>query len=70
VSFATITRCVASQQVFIVVIYFIINSVQNLLDTPLYLLTVKNQTNVHMIFLTGNSLRNKTVKYSHSHRTP
>jgi hypothetical protein len=43
VSFATITLCVASQQVFVVVavavaaaIYFIIDSVQKLLDTPSY----------------------------------
>jgi len=36
VSFAIITLCVASQQVFIVVIlYFIIDSVQKLLETPL-----------------------------------
>jgi hypothetical protein len=33
VSFATITFCDASQQVF-VVIYFIIGSVRKLLDTP------------------------------------
>jgi len=37
VSFAAITLCVASQRVFIVVsVYFIINSVCTLLDTPLY----------------------------------
>jgi hypothetical protein len=37
VSFATITLRVASQQVFIiVVVYFIIDSVQKLLDTPMY----------------------------------
>jgi hypothetical protein len=35
VSFATITLCVASQQMFIVV-YFVIDSVWKLLDTPLY----------------------------------
>jgi hypothetical protein len=36
VSFATITLCVASQEVFVVVVvvYFIINSVQKLMDTP------------------------------------
>jgi hypothetical protein len=34
VSFAAITLCVASQRVFIIVVYFIINSVQELLDTP------------------------------------
>jgi hypothetical protein len=42
VSFAAITLCVASQQVFVVVVvvvvvvYFVIDSIQKLLDTPLY----------------------------------
>jgi hypothetical protein len=38
VSFAAITLCVASQQVFavVVVVYFVIDSVQKLLDTPSY----------------------------------
>jgi hypothetical protein len=37
VSFAAITLCVASQWVFIVVsVYFVIDSVQRLLDTPSY----------------------------------
>jgi hypothetical protein len=39
VSFAAITLCVASQLVFIVavvVVYFIIDSVRKLLDTPTY----------------------------------
>jgi hypothetical protein len=36
VSFAAITLCVASQQVFIVVVYFVIDSVRKLLDTPSY----------------------------------
>jgi hypothetical protein len=35
VSFAAITICVASQRVFIVV-YFVIDSVRKLLDTPLH----------------------------------
>jgi hypothetical protein len=35
VSFAAITLCVASQRVFIVV-YFVIDSVRKLLDTPSY----------------------------------
>jgi hypothetical protein len=35
VNFAAITLCVASQQVFIIVVYFIIDSVQKLLDTSL-----------------------------------
>jgi hypothetical protein len=34
VSFAAITLCVASQRVFIV--YFVIDSVRKLLDTPSY----------------------------------
>jgi succinate-acetate transporter protein len=35
VSFAAITLCVASQRVFIVVsVYFVIDSVRKLLDTP------------------------------------
>jgi hypothetical protein len=36
VSFAAITLCVASQQVFVVVVYFVIYSVRKLLDTPSY----------------------------------
>jgi hypothetical protein len=37
VSFAAITLCVASQRVFIVVVYFVIESVRKLLDTPSYI---------------------------------
>jgi hypothetical protein len=36
VSFATITLCDASQRVFIVVVYFVVDSVRKLLDTPSY----------------------------------
>jgi hypothetical protein len=36
VSFASITLCVASQRVFIAVVYFVIDSVPKLLDTPSY----------------------------------
>jgi hypothetical protein len=36
VSFTAIIVCVASQQVFIVVIYFVIDSVRKLVDTPSY----------------------------------
>jgi hypothetical protein len=35
-SFAAITLCVASQQVFIVVVYFVIDLTRKLLDTPSY----------------------------------
>jgi hypothetical protein len=37
VSFATITLYVASQRVFIIVVYFVIDSVRNILDTPSYI---------------------------------
>jgi DNA-binding transcriptional regulator WhiA len=38
VSFSAITPCVASQRVFIiVVVYFVIDSVRKLLDTPSYM---------------------------------
>jgi len=39
VSFTTITLCVASQRVFVVVVvYFVIDSVWKLLDTPSYVM--------------------------------
>jgi hypothetical protein len=38
VSFAAITLYVASQRVFVVLVYFIIDSVRKLLDTPLYMI--------------------------------
>jgi hypothetical protein len=45
VSFATITLYVASQQVFIVVsIYFVIDLVWKLLETPLYLSVLLSQS--------------------------
>jgi hypothetical protein len=38
VSFAALTLCVASQRVFIfVLVYFVIDSVRKLLDTPSYI---------------------------------
>jgi hypothetical protein len=37
VSFTAITLCVASQRVFVVVVYFVIDSVRKLLDTPSHL---------------------------------
>jgi hypothetical protein len=37
VNFAAITLCVDSQRVFIVVVYFVIDSVRKLLDTPSYI---------------------------------
>jgi hypothetical protein len=50
VSFAAITLCIASQRVFIVVsLYFVIDSVRKLLDTPLYA-AVKNRRNSLPVF--------------------
>jgi hypothetical protein len=44
VSFAAITLCVASERVFIViVVYFVIDSVRELLDTPTYVVSRKTQ---------------------------
>jgi uncharacterized membrane protein len=42
VSFAVITLCVASQRVFIVVVYFVIDSVRKLLDIPSYIVNHKD----------------------------
>jgi hypothetical protein len=36
VNFAVITLFVASQRVFIIVVYFVSDSIRKLLDTPLY----------------------------------
>jgi hypothetical protein len=36
-SFAVITLCVVSQRVFIIVVYFVIDSFRIILDTSLYL---------------------------------
>jgi hypothetical protein len=45
VSFAAITLCIASQRVFIVVsVYFVIDSVRKLLDTPSYNVKVLGHT--------------------------
>jgi hypothetical protein len=41
VSFAARTLCITSQRVFIVVVYFVIDAVRKLLDTPPYKTTGK-----------------------------
>jgi hypothetical protein len=52
-SFAAITLCVASQRVFIVVsVYFVIDSVRKLLDTPSY----QNQSLTPMTTTGGTSV--------------
>jgi hypothetical protein len=47
VSFAATTLYVASQRVFIVIIYFVIDSVRKILDTPSYV-TKRIQTSVRV----------------------
>jgi hypothetical protein len=48
VSFAAVTLCVASQQVFVsTVVYFVIDSVRKLLDTPSYTHTIYIYTHTH-----------------------
>jgi hypothetical protein len=53
VTFAAITLCVASQRVFVVVVvvvvYFVIDSVQKLLDSPSYVSNVKSLYYVRFI---------------------
>jgi hypothetical protein len=43
VTFASITLCVASQRVFIVVVYFVIDSVRKVLDTHSYCVSLKRK---------------------------
>jgi hypothetical protein len=43
VSFAAITLCVASQRVFIFVVYFVIDSVRKLLDTLSYIARLRGK---------------------------
>jgi hypothetical protein len=47
VNFVSITLCVASQRVFIVVVYFVIDSVRKLLDTPSYVAFNKARSDEH-----------------------
>jgi hypothetical protein len=51
VSFATIILCVASQRMFIVVVYFVINSVRKLLDTPSYVMQTDGYSSSSSSFL-------------------
>jgi hypothetical protein len=53
VRFSTITLRVASQRVFIVAVYFVIDSVQKLLCTPSYVQDVVVYEGVSKTFWTG-----------------
>jgi hypothetical protein len=70
VSFAVITLCVASQRVFIVVVYFIIDSVRKLLDTPSYVDPTLLKTryfwvlcNIHAILFRGLQMGRRRQYY-------
>jgi hypothetical protein len=54
VRFAAITLCVASQRVFIVVVYFVIDSVRKLLVTPSY--SIKGRENLLTSWVTNRFL--------------
>jgi hypothetical protein len=65
-SFAAITLCVASQRMFIVVVvvvaaaaaavYFVIDSVRNLLDTPSYIHTSIYELDSRNIFTSSRNI--------------
>jgi hypothetical protein len=54
VSFAIVTLCIASQQVFVVV-YFITSPVQKLMGTPSYVCILKEMTAVSFRVLSEHS---------------
>jgi hypothetical protein len=63
VSFAAITVYVASQRVFIVIsVYFFIDSVRKLLDTPEYITVNRNnQDSLQDAYIGSSSLITKTL---------
>jgi hypothetical protein len=56
VRFAAINLFVASQDVFVVVVYFVIDSVRKLLDTPSYIRPL-SQLTFHQVLLVIKSRR-------------
>jgi hypothetical protein len=46
VSFATITLCLASQRLYNVAVYFVIDSVRKILDTPSYFTTTAKEKRI------------------------
>jgi hypothetical protein len=61
-SFATITLCVASQRVFIVVsVYFVIDSVRKLLDTPSYCINLRSILRVSKFVTAHTHLLSKLI---------
>jgi len=77
VSFATVTLCVASQRVFIVVIlYFVVDSVRILLDTPSQFVKGVFEGNVptfatkSQVRVAGNALSNTSLECYHCSDLP
>jgi hypothetical protein len=56
VSFAAITLCVSSQRMFIVIVYFVIDSVRKLLDTPSYTRKCRSRCNFCLTWRTNRTL--------------
>jgi hypothetical protein len=63
VSFAAITHCVASQRVFIVVVYFVIDSVRKIWIHPRICNTQFNKLRLKMVKLWAVSFINNVVHY-------
>jgi len=65
VSFAATTLCVASQRLFVVVVYFVIDSVRKLLDTSSYTASQPRNTRTWNVLLNENLelVQNKTFSH-------
>jgi hypothetical protein len=53
--FAAITLCVVSQRVFIIVVYFVIDSVRELLDAPSYIV------DMNLVVININTIKKNTT---------
>jgi len=56
VSFAAVSLCVASQRAFVVVVYFVVDSVRKLLDTPSYKVPECYSVLDRFVFISGYKL--------------
>jgi hypothetical protein len=63
VSFTVITLCVASQRVFVVVVvvYFVIDTVRKILDTPSYMYFEVKQLNPFKYTIYNHSLTSEHI---------
>jgi hypothetical protein len=64
VGFVAITLCVASQRVFVVVVYFVIDSVRKLLDIPSYSWICKRMNSKESQNMTQQYHRQGVQRYS------